>query len=232
MKSFLGRIAFSLIGAGLASAALPSSAVIIVNGDLTDATDPIVGVAATAGSPTSLLATPGTVGGVNNYPGAESPNLAIDGNNATKYLNFQKTGVGLITTLAANGPGILNGVRFTTANDAAERDPTFITIEGTNSPNPTSTLNSTWSPIYNGPSGLATDPGRFNLGDAITFVPTTPGPFSSYRLLVTDVRNAGAANSFQFSEVDLVGSTSVPEPASLGVIALGGLALLRRHRRL
>src|SRR4051794_26793657 len=108
MKSLVGRIALSLIGVGLASAALPSSAVIIVNGDLTAPSDPVAAVAATAGSPTSSLATAGTVANTNNYPTNEGPTLAIDGNNATKYLNFLKTGSGLITTLTANGPGILN----------------------------------------------------------------------------------------------------------------------------
>jgi hypothetical protein len=227
------RAALYVLGFGILSGAQAASAGIIVNADVTALGDPVAGVAATLGSPTSSLATVGTTANVNNYPSAESPNLAIDNNAGSKYLNFQKTGAGLIVTLSANGPATLTGVRFTTANDAIERDPTQITIEGTNSPNPTTTLNSAWSPIYSGVSGLASDPGRLTPGALISFVPTTVNPagFTSYRLLVTDVRTAGTANSFQFGEVELIGNTVVPEPASLGLLGLGGLALLRRRGR-
>src|SRR5206468_940581 len=100
-----------------------------------------------------------------------------------------KTGAGFITTLVANGPVTLTGVQFRAGNDSPARDPVTITIEGTNDPNPTTTLNSTWLPIYSGITGLTTDPGRDTQGPTVAFVPTTAGGFNSYRVLVTSVRD-------------------------------------------
>jgi hypothetical protein len=208
----------------------------IVNGKLTVPADPIVGIAATPGSDTSTLATIGTTGGANNYPSAEDPTKIIDNvvlfgtTNGNKYLNFQKNNSGFIVNLAANGPSSLTGFRLASGNDAPERDPMTVVIEGTNSPNATTALNSDWSPVYSGVTGLASNPGRNAYAGEVDFVPTTSGAFASYRVLFTTVRDTpSSANSFQVSEIDLIGST-VPEPASIGLIGLSGLALLRRRR--
>ncbi|MBI1766046.1 MAG: CSLREA domain-containing protein, partial [Acidobacteria bacterium] len=175
--------------------------------DVTAPGDPIVGIAATVGSPTSSASTVGTVAGANNYPAAEPPSAAIDNDfsAASKYLNFGKTGVGFIVTAPTQGPlTVVDGLRFNTANDAPERDPLTVTIEGTNSANPTTTLNSTWTTIYSGVTGLATDPGRNTLGAVVNFSNTNA--FSSYRLIVASVRDGATANSMQFSEVELLGT--------------------------
>jgi len=203
----------------------------IVNADVTSPGAPIVGVAATPGSATSTAATIGTAAGVNNYPAAESPDKAIDNDTptASKYLNFQKTNAGFITTLTTNGPqATLSGLRFTAGNDAPERDPATVVIEGTNAANPTVTLNSAWTQIYSGPSGLAVDPGRNLPGTTVTF--PTSAAYSSFRVLVTGVRTDASANSFQFNEIELIGTT-VPEPGSIALLSLGGLGLLTRRRR-
>jgi hypothetical protein len=223
------RSGLGFVLAGILIAA-PARAAQIVNGDVTDKTDPLVGIAATPGSATSILATVGTVANTNNYPSTETPVNSVDNSTATKYLNFAKTNAGLITTINANGPqAIVNGIHFSTANDASERDPLTVVLEGTNDPNATTSLNSAWTQIYSGDTGLATDPGRLTSGPTVTFL--NAAPFSSYRLLVTGVRNATSANSFQFSEVELVGTT-VPEPtfAALGGIAATGLLARRRKR--
>ncbi|MDB5321099.1 MAG: hypothetical protein JWN40_2730 [Phycisphaerales bacterium] len=218
----MGAMSLALTLNGVAASAA------VIASDVSAPSDPIVGIASTPGSSTSTASTVGTVADANNYPGAESPANAIDNTN-NKYLNFQKVNAGFITTLVANGPATLTGVRFKAGNDSPERDPLTITIEGTNSPNPTTTLNSAWSPIYSGVTGLATDPGRDTAGPTTGFTPTTAGGFTSYRVLVTGVRDAAAANSFQFDELDMIGST-VPEPTMLAGAGLVMLLSLRRRR--
>lgn len=182
---------------------------------------PIVGVAATPGSATSAIATVGTAAGQNNYPAGEAPDLGIDNNTATKYLNFAEINTGFIVT--ATSPSQLTSFQFTTANDAVARDPITVTIEGTTATDPTSAAaDAAWTLIYNGASGLGTDPGRFTSGDIITVA--NDGVFNTYRLLVTEVRDEASANSMQFSEVQFYG-TVVPEPGTLALLGVGGAGL-------
>jgi hypothetical protein len=166
---------------------------------------PILGVAATPGSATSAIATIGTVAGVNNFPGTESATNTIDGATGTKYLNFAEVNVGFIVTIPNSS--VVTGFQFTAANDAAERDPISVTIEGASASDPSSAAaNATWTLLYSGPSGLASDPGRQTNG-AVISVANGAG-FNTYRLLVTDVRNQATANSMQFSEVQFFGLTN------------------------
>ncbi len=72
----------------------------------------------------------GTSGGVNNWPGGESPDHAIDGV-GQKYLNFGETDTGFVVT-PASGPTTVGGIRLWTANDAEPRDPTGFEVWGTN----------------------------------------------------------------------------------------------------
>jgi hypothetical protein len=196
--------------------------------DLTRPGDPIIGVAATPGSLMSSISVVGTVAGANNFPAAESPTNAIDNNSATKYLNFAKINAGFILTLSPDRASFpILGFRFRTANDAPERDPFTITIEGVNAANPTAAASgpTTWTLLYNGVSGLATDPGRFGFGVEQDFSNTLS--FNTYRVLITGVRNAAAANSFQFSEIELM---AVPEPSVLALVPLAAGVLVLRHR--
>jgi hypothetical protein len=192
--------------------------------DATAPGNPIVGVAATLGSNTSLLAVAGGGSG-NAYPTMEAPPNAINDNLSDKYLNFQQSGAGFIVTPSALS--VLTGVDMATANDAVERDPLVITIEGTNSPNATTTLNSSWTLIYNGASGLATDPGRNTFGQQVSFANALS--FTSYRVLVQTVRTPTSANSFQFGEIELL--APVPEPSSLILAVMGVSAAAWRWRR-
>jgi hypothetical protein len=151
---------------------------------------------------------PSTSGnGTGNYPSNESPSNAFDDDTSTKYLNFGNCGnddaglrTGLYFTLK-RGPSIVTGLRFYTANDCPDRDPLLVTLEGSNQPSELLNLGSSWNLIYDGPSGLTTDPGRESRGVKQSFSNSTP--YASYRLLITEKRDS--ENSVQYSKFQLYG---------------------------
>jgi hypothetical protein len=185
---------------------------------------PIIGIAGTPGNGNSIQATVGTAAGLNNYPGGETPDMAIDGNIDSKYLNFAEVNTGFIVTIP--GVAIVNGFRFTTANDAPERDPVTISLEGTSALSPNNALEASWTPLYIGVSGLGTDPGRELNGQTINFANALS--YNTYRLLITEVRSGATANSMQFSEVQFY---AVPEPTTYALLGLGVAGWLLRRRK-
>lgn len=196
--------------------------------DLTSPDDDVVGVLANLGGD-SAIAVAGTTAAVNNFPAAESPDLAFDNNTATKYLNFAELNTGVIVTPML-GSTTVGGLRVTTANDAPERDPLTFTIEGTNDANPSTALGAAWSLIFSGDTGLATDPGRFMAGPVVRF--DNSDAYTGYRVLFPTVRDSAAANSMQISEIELF---PVPEPTTislvLGALAWGWICIQSRSRR-
>lgn len=201
--------------------------------------DPISPIWKTVAGGDSTASAPGTAA-AGNFPAAEAAPNAIDGKVATKYLNFGTGGGAAVSTVTKGvgtgfyitpkfGPSIATGVQFTTANDEPARDPISISLEGTNATGADLTLGASWAVIFTGNAGLDVDPGRQKLGLKIDF-PNTVG-YSSYRLLITAQR--ANANSVQYSEVQLFGTT-VPEPSAALLIALGGVGLViaaRARRR-
>jgi glucose/arabinose dehydrogenase len=164
-------------------------------------------------------------GGASNYPGNESPANAIDGTLA-KYLNFGEINSGFIVT-PSNTASIVKSFQITTANDAEERDPTAWQLFGTNDP-VASTDNSTgsaenWTLID---SGTIVLPGARNtLGPVVTVDNNTA--YSSYRMLFTGVKNAGAANSMQIAEIQFFGAPEQSAtPPSLRLEGAAGEPLL------
>jgi len=170
----------------------------LASADMTAPGDPVAAVRAIAGQNSSTLSPSGDV------PSAEGPANAIDNDSSTKYLNRGQTGVGLIVTTQAAGPRVITGLRFATGGDNPSRDPITVTLEGTNDIGATTSLNSSWTLLYDGPSGLAVDPGRNRVGTAVTFSNTTA--YRSFRLLVTGLR--AASDSMQFSEIELTSTDS------------------------
>ena len=129
-----------------------------------------------------------------NSPGGEGVGNVIDGNPATKYLNFDKLNAGFTVTPAA-GRSIVTGLRFTSANDAPERDPTRFALSGSND-------GLTFTPVAEGaiPDFTAR---FFTVQVAVTGAP----PYRVYRLLFPAVRNAATAVAMQIAEIELLGLT-------------------------
>ena len=144
-----------------------------------------------------------TGGNDNGWPAGETPDLAIDDDTATKLLHFkgnlEPTGI-QITPLV--GATIVTGITFTTANDAAERDPASFELYGSNAG-------------IDGPYTLIAS------GDIVDFTQETAWPrfaknetaiafdnsvaYTHYQVLFPTVRDPGSANSMQIAEVELIG---------------------------
>ncbi|HNQ89400.1 MAG TPA: PEP-CTERM sorting domain-containing protein [Verrucomicrobiota bacterium] len=227
MKSTLGF----LLEAALAAAVLVApSAVAQVDYDLTRPGDQIIGVGAVKGDVTSVLSVVGTAGGVNNYPGGESPEKLLDDSLGTKYLNFAEVNVGFILTLPGDRAAAnVTGFQLFSANDSANRDPMTLTLEGAIATDALAAAGGAdWTLLYEGASGLTAGGPRYGIGDVMTF--DNAQVFNTYRLLVTTIQDSGTANSMQFSEVQLYG-TVVPEPGVVLLLGLGGLSLWIARRR-
>lgn len=90
-------------------------------------------------------------------------------------------------------PPVVTGLRFTSANDAEERDPMTFRLEGTNG----TAAAGPWTVIATGNTGLSID--RFTTGPVASFTNTTA--WKSYRLTFPTVRDSVTADSMQIGEV-------------------------------
>ena len=162
-------------------------------------------------------------------PAAEGVTNAID-NTTNKYLNFVDFGSGFIVS-PSRGPSIVRGIRIYSANDAAGRDPASFILEGAASPNgPFTAIYGSNITLPGGgenrnPTGLPLDPNTQDFA-AVLFANSTP--YATYRVTFPTLRDSGDIG-MQIAEVELLG-TIVPEPATLGLVSIGALGLLRRRR--
>ena len=169
-----------------------------------------------------------TDGNASGTPANEGVLQAID-NTTTKYLNFADYGSGFVVS-PSRGPSVVRAIRLYSANDASERDPASFLLEGAQSPN------GPFSVIYvsnvdlpgdrNAP-GQALNPNTQNF-TTVAFNNTTQ--YNTYRVTFPTLRDGVRANAMQIGEVELLG-TIIPEPATLGLVSIGALGLLRRRRR-
>jgi hypothetical protein len=197
--------------------------------------DPIVAIWNTTAGGDSTDSTAGTAN-AGQYPAGEAAPLAIDGKLNTKYLNFGTGGGGVSSLVKGVGTGfyvtpvfgnsVATGFRVSTANDAPERDPISIILEGSNATGADLKLGTSWTTIFSGATGLAVDPGRNKDGPEVDFA--NAAAYTSYRVLVSGQR--ASANSVQYSELQIYGA-AVPEPSTWVLAGMGLLALVGLRRR-
>jgi hypothetical protein len=193
---------------------------------LTTPSDAIFSIYGTVGGGNSTAAVQSGAAQAGTYNSGESAASAFDGSLSTKYCIYNTShtavDVGFYTT-PSSGLSVVNSVQFATANDSPGRDPLTIVLEGSRSSGDL-TVGTAWTPIYSGTIGLNTDPGRQAWGSAASIANTTA--YTSYRLLVTSVRDAaGGSYLTQFSEVKLSGNL-VPEPSTIALVVSGMVGLL------
>lgn len=141
-----------------------------------------------------------------DWPGAETPNLAIDNNTATKFLHFKgETEPTGIQVTPAVGATVVTAIALTTANDAPERDPASFELYGSNE-----SIDGPYELIAAGDvvdfAGEVAWPRFTKNATAITF--DNEVAYMHYQVLFPTVRDAGSANSMQIAEIELIGVSS------------------------
>ena len=162
-------------------------------------------------------------------PGAEGVANAID-NTTNKYLNFLDIGSGFTVT-PSRGPSVINAIRLYSANDAPGRDPASFHLLGATAPDGPFTLIAA-SNVQLGArnaTGQNIEPDGPNRLNHVTFSFPNTTQYTSYRVVFPTLSNAPSEIGMQIAEVELLG-TIIPEPASLGLLGLGAIGLLRRRR--
>jgi len=166
-------------------------------------------------SPAIDVTAPGDiVKGVPNdgdWPGAEYPALAIDNKTNTKYLHFKGdfdpdpgTGGSGLQITPLDGPSVVTGLAFTTANDVAGRDPIAFELSGSND-----SIDGPYTLIASGDivdfAGEAEWPRFTKNATPIAF--DNDVAYSHYQLIFTAIRGpvGGSVNSMQIAEVELLG---------------------------
>jgi len=183
-----------------------SDAFFVPVGDVTEPGDIVLGIPRglpCGGSPSE-----------NYSPCGELPPLVIDDNVNTKYLNFggnfdagEEPSGFLVTPL--NGPSIVIGMTFTTANDAEPRDPVAFELSGSNG-----TIEGPYEVIAAGDivdfAQEAAWPRFTKNATPIKFDNDTA--YAHYRVLFPALRDAASANSMQIAEVELLGYLAADAP--------------------
>ena len=177
------------------------------------------------------------VNGVNDSDANSGPPPATEGvansidNTTNKYLNFLDYGSGFIVT-PSRGVSVVRGIRLYSANDAPDRDPSSFVLEGAASPTgPFTVIYASNITLPGGgdnrnPGGQPLDPNTQDYAEVL-FANATQ--YATYRVTFPTLRDGATAVAMQIAEVELLG-TVIPEPTTLGLLAVGALGLLRRRR--
>src|SRR6185369_16207530 len=155
----------------------------LLPGDVTQPGDPIIASSA-------------------NSPGSEGVANAIDGK-PTKYLNFDSgtnAPAGFIVTPSV-GVTLVTGMTLQSANDAADRDPKKVTLDGSNDDTVTDFKSGNWEPI----TTLDNIPAWANRFETKSFSFSNAIPYKHYRWTVVDTQGPSTC-CFQIAEVELLGT--------------------------
>ncbi len=140
-----------------------------------------------------------------DWPGAETPELAIDNNVNTKFLHFKgDEGPSGIRVTPAVGPTAVTALTLTTANDTPGRDPVSFELYGSNDG-----IDGSYTLIAAGEiadfAAEAEWP-RFT-ANATPIAFDNDVAYTSYQLLFPDIRGpvGGSVNSMQIAEIELIG---------------------------
>jgi len=157
---------------------------------------------------TDITTTDDVVQGVpddGDWPAAETPNLAIDNDPATKFLHFkgvtEPTGIRVTPSVGAT---VVTGLTLTTANDAPERDPVAFELYGSNDG-----IDGPYTLIATGdvPDFAAASAWPRFTRNATPIEFDNDVAYEHYQLLFTAVRDPGSANSMQIAEIELLAVT-------------------------
>jgi len=172
--------------------------------------------------PTVVSVTPTST----NSPPGETAENAIDGSPYTKYLNFDRANAGF--TIKLQSAQVLQGIKFTTANDFPDRDPTKYSLYGSND-------GVNWTTIVNAASITLSD-SRYTQSSMYSI--TNTNPYFYYFITFPDIKASAnyadlnacglACDSVQIGDVEFIyDSTFVftaPTDTGTGVIANPGTA--------
>ena len=156
----------------------------------------------------SVPATPGT--GFGQYYFPHSPKNVFDGNWTTRLCSFGSSNGSRGSSEGGVNTGVyltvpdtsfaLKGFRIVRGTFSTSRDPSTLTIEGSNEIGSALTLGASWTLLYNGTAGLDVDPGNFQPGIRQDLLNNTL-TFSSYRFLMT--AHQGNATCIEYSEIQM-----------------------------
>lgn len=186
--------------------------------------------------------------GTSSSPGGETAANAIDNTVVfAKYLNFGGENSGFIVTPSNNPSNVaVTSLTITTANDVEIRDPATFSLWGTNDPIVSLAHSDgsaeSWTPIVLDVS-LALPEDRNTVGPTVLFANATH--YESFRLVFPTLKGTDVAEPswvcgdnepcMQIAEIQLnaeaITRAAVPEPAALGLVGLGLVALGFTRRR-
>jgi hypothetical protein len=172
--------------------------------------------------PTVVSVTPTST----NSPPGETAEYAIDGDPTTKYLNFDRANAGF--TIKLQSAQVLQGIKFTTANDFEARDPSKYSLFGSND-------GVNWTTIVNAES-ITLSSSRYTQSSMYSINNTNP--YFYYFITFPDIKASAqysdivacglACDSVQIGDVEFIyDSTFVftaPTDTGTGTIANPGTA--------